>query len=103
MRKLYHGKLLMFGEYLVLNQGAALALPEKRYSVEWEKKDSPDLELVRYHEYLSNEGTLAAHLNLSLLGKHLQAGWQLVSDVPRHKGLGSSATIVAAIYDRYKN
>ena len=102
MRKLYHGKLLMFGEYLVLNQGAALALPEKRYSVKWERKDNPDLELIKYHEYLGDEDSLAEYLNISLLGKHLEAGWQLVSDVPRHKGLGSSASIVAAIYDRYK-
>ena len=103
MRNLYHGKLLLFGEYLVLNQGAALAMPEKRYSVRWDCLDGPDEELIRYAEYLSDQNSMDTYLNLPLLHKHVRSGWQLLSDVPRHKGLGSSATIVAAVYDRYKN
>lgn len=103
MRNVYHGKLLLFGEYLVLNQGAALALPETRYSVSWDRKETPDEELIRYAEYLAGEASLAPFLKFSLLEKHLQDGWQIVSNVPRHKGLGSSASIVAAVYDRYKS
>lgn len=103
MRNVYHGKLLLFGEYLVLNQGAALALPEERYFVRWERKETPDEELLKYLEFLCQEATLSEYLKFHLLEKHLQTGWQLVSDVPRHKGLGSSATIVAAVYDRYKS
>lgn len=103
MRNVYHGKLLLFGEYLVLNQGAALALPETRYSVSWERMENPEKELIRYAQYLEGEKSLAPFLKCSLLEKHFQGGWQLVSNVPRHKGLGSSASIVAAVYDRYKS
>ena len=53
MRSLYHGKLLLFGEYLVLNQGAALAMPEKRFSVRWEFLSQHDKELIQYVQYLS--------------------------------------------------
>ncbi len=103
MRNKYHGKLLLFGEYLVLNQGAALALPEPRYSVSWDCQETPDEELIQYGEYLESQKRLGDYLKLPLLLKHLKGGWQLVSNVPRHKGLGSSATIVAAVYDRYKS
>lgn len=102
MRQIYHGKLLMFGEYLVLNQGAALALPERGYSVRWENGSMPDPELADYLEFLKSEDFLSDYLKLSLLEKHLESGWHIVSDIPRHKGLGSSASIVAAVYDRYK-
>lgn len=102
MRSLYHGKLLLFGEYLVLNQGAALAMPEKRLSVRWECQSQADQELIQYVQFLSEHETLEPYLDIPLLQKHIESGWQLTSDVPRHKGLGSSATIVAAVYDRYK-
>lgn len=102
MRYSYPAKLLLFGEYLVLHQGAALALPDDRFSTRWENMERPDEELIEYCDFLKNENALTEYLDLSRLEKHIHAGWQLVSDLPRHKGLGSSASIVAAVYDRYK-
>lgn len=102
MRHIFPGKLLLFGEYLVLQQGAALALPDDRFHTRWENKDKPDKDLIDYLEYLKNTDELADYLHFSRLEKHLNAGWQLESNLPRHKGLGSSASIVAAMYDRYK-
>ncbi len=102
MRHIFPAKLLLFGEYLVLHQGAALALPDDRFNTRWENKNEPDKDLILYLEYLQEVSELAEFLNFSRLKKHLNAGWQLVSDLPRHKGLGSSASMIAAVYDRYK-
>ena len=102
MRNSYPGKLLLFGEYLVFHQGAALALPDDRFSTRWENKKQPDEELLEYYDFLKQENALTEYLDFSRLEKNIQAGWHLLSDLPRHKGLGSSASIVAALYDRYK-
>lgn len=102
MRQSYPGKLLLFGEYLVLKQGAALALPEPRFESRWDNKEKPDEEIIKYVEHLEKQDQLTDYLNFTRLKKHVEAGWQIISDLPRHKGLGSSASIVAALYDRYK-
>lgn len=102
MQNSYPAKLLLFGEYLVLRQGAALAVPDERYSTYWEHDEKPDADLITYFNYLKGEKDLQSYLHFPRLEKHLNSGWQLKSDIPRNKGLGSSASIVAAIYDRYK-
>ncbi|MBY5959869.1 hypothetical protein KUV50_17070 [Membranicola marinus] len=102
MRHTFPGKLLLFGEYLVLQQGAALALPDNRYHTRWENKNNTDKDLIDYLQYLKQIDSLAEYLNLTRLEKHVHAGWHLESNLPQHKGLGSSASIVAALYDRYK-
>jgi len=103
MHSTYPSKLLLFGEYLVLQQGAALAIPDTRYQTRWVHKDDPDTEMIEYLHYLKNQDFLKYYLDLNRLEKHLKNGWQLQSDIPRHMGLGSSASFIAAIYDRYKS
>src|SRR5690625_5711212 len=58
--------------------------------------------MLEYLEYLKNKELTESHLNLDRMERHLKNGWQLESDIPRHMGLGSSASFIAAIYDRYK-
>lgn len=102
MHSKYPSKLLLFGEYLVLQQGAALAIPDERYQTQWVKKEKSDPEMVEYLTYLKDQEFLKSYLNFNRLEKHLNAGWKLESNIPRHVGLGSSASFVAAVYDRYK-
>lgn len=102
MQNNYPSKLLLFGEYLVLQQGAALAIPDDRHQTKWVRKEESNAEMLEYLEYLKSNELTKSHLNLDRLEKHLKNGWQLESDIPRHMGLGSSASFVAAIYDRYK-
>jgi len=102
MQNNYPSKLLLFGEYLVLQQGAALAIPDDRYQTKWVRKEESSAEMLEYLEYLKNKELTESHLNLDRMERHLKNGWQLESDIPRHMGLGSSASFIAAIYDRYK-
>lgn len=103
MQITYPSKLLLFGEYLVLQQGAALAIPDDRYQTRWVHKDAPNAEMIEYLDYLKNQKFLKYYLDLNRLEKHLKEGWQIESDIPRHMGLGSSASIIAAIYDQFKS
>ncbi len=61
----------------------------------------PEKELFRFLEYLQNTGTFKELLNLSAFETDLHEGWALDSNLPMGYGLGSSGTVVAAVYDRY--
>lgn len=102
MHNSYPSKLLVFGEYLVLHQGAALSIPDHRFQTSWVQEENPDEEMLEYLKYLRKQEALESSLDFRRLEEDLLAGWKVASDIPRHAGLGSSASVVAAVYDRYK-
>src|SRR5690625_6345546 len=101
MQNNYPSKLLLFGEYLVLQQGAALAIPDDRYQTKWVRKEESSAEMLEYLEYLKNKELTESHLNLDRMERHLKNGWKMESDIPRNMGLGSSASFILSIYDQY--
>src|SRR5690625_7657322 len=101
MQNNYPSKLLLFGEYLVLQQGAALAIPDDRYQTKWVRKEESSTEMLEYLEYLKNKELKESHLNLERIERHLKNDCQLESDIPRDIGSTSSASFIATIYDRY--
>ncbi|PXX97837.1 mevalonate kinase [Marinifilum breve] len=108
--ELFHGKLLLFGEYSVLLGSMALSIPFKMFKANFafmhvnkpdaEKKSNS--ELKKYFKYLlSNSNVFEPILNLSNLEKDINSGLFFDSSIPISYGVGSSGALCAAIYKHY--
>ncbi|WP_408096197.1 mevalonate kinase [Peredibacter sp. HCB2-198] len=95
---MYPAKVLLLGEYTILNGSKALALPYHDLSGKWstEVNDSEMRENSR--KSLLN---LAEKMNLPLLKRDLGEGLWFDSSIPQGFGLGSSGAVIAAVFDRY--
>lgn len=109
MRDRYYSKVILFGEYSMIFDATALMIPLKRFSAQWQLPQSrnkaasltSNQSLKRFCQYLSENEELSNLLDLQALRKDLNEGLFLTSNVPSGYGLGSSGTLVAAVYDRY--
>ena len=109
MRDRYYSKVILFGEYSMIFDATALMIPLKRFSAQWQFPQSrnraasltSNQSLKRFCQYLSENEDLSNLLDLQALRRDLDDGLFLASNVPSGYGLGSSGTLVAAVYDRY--
>ena len=109
MKELYWSKVILFGEYSMIFDSTALVLPLKLFSAKWnadrgrsrEFMSFSRKELSRFCGFLRGEERFSNVIDLDVLEEDLQKGWYLDSDLPVGYGLGSSGTVVAAVYDRY--
>lgn len=110
--ELFHGKLLLFGEYSVLLGSKALSMPFKMFKANFafmssnksEAEKKSNSELKKYFRYLlSNSDVFDSILNLSDLEKDLNSGLFFDSSIPISYGVGSSGALCAAIYKHYGN
>ena len=109
MRDRYYSKVILFGEYSMIFDATALMIPLKRFSAQWQfpqsrnRADSltSNQSLKRFFQYLSENEDLSNLLDLQAIRRDLDDGLFLASNVPSGYGLGSSGTLVAAVYDRY--
>ena len=108
MRTLYYSKVILFGEYSMIFDATALMVPLQQFSARWKlgkltmpraKKSNESICLFR--NYLAGQGDLKKYIDIESLSKDLRFGLNLASNVPSGYGLGSSGTLVAAVYDRY--
>lgn len=103
----FPSKILLFGEYVVLSGGAALALPLEEYSGTWTYDDLPThsneslSQLWKYLVELESSQQLLSALDLRVFQKDLQKGLSFTSNIPMGYGLGSSGALVAGIHQRY--
>lgn len=96
----FPAKLLLFGEYVVLAGGDAIAMPLKAFGVRWVQLPVPDDRLRPLLRFLwANQ--FQNLLNLPAFETEIAAGWQLQGNVPQGYGLGSSGTVCAAVWGRY--
>jgi mevalonate kinase len=109
MRDRYYSKVILFGEYSMIFDATALMIPLKRFSAQWQlplcfnraASLPSNQSLKRFCQYLSENKALSSLFDLQALKKDLDEGLFLASNVPSGYGLGSSGTLVAAVYDRY--
>jgi mevalonate kinase len=103
----YNSKLLLFGEYLIINSGRALAIPFEKYGGQWDyAPEQPGLQqdlpgLLAHLFDLQEKKELLAELDLDKFYKDLDKGMFFDSNIPVGYGLGSSGALCGAIYDRY--
>lgn len=107
---LFYGKILLFGEYGIIEDAMGLSIPFDSYqgNFVFENKNTnaskSNKELVKYLEHLKSlkmAGSLPCELDLDALENDLNRGMSFDSTIPQGYGVGSSGAIVAAIYDKY--
>lgn len=108
---LYYAKILLFGEYGIINDAQGLSIPYNFYQGAFKSgaslegkaaKSNRDLKKYFLHlEDLQAEGTLIAELDLEAFSADMEAGLYFDSSIPEGYGVGSSGALCAAIYERY--
>ena len=109
MRERYYSKVILFGEYSMIFDSTALMVPLKQFSAQWrfashllaQGAAASNASLQRFSEYLSTLSGVNDLLDLQRFNHELYYNLFLDSNVPSGYGLGSSGTLVAAVYDAY--
>lgn len=106
---LFYAKILLFGEYGIIEDSQGLTLPYSFYKgtlkfseldSDFEKKSNQSLE--RYSNYLLDLELPAEYkLNVKSFKKDIEKGLFFDSNIPQGYGVGSSGALVAAIFDKY--
>lgn len=106
---LFYAKILLFGEYGIIEDSQGLTLPYSFYkgtlkfsdlSSDFEKKSNQHLK--KYADYLANlELPENFRLNVDEFLKEIEGGLFFDSNIPQGYGVGSSGALVAAIFERY--
>ena len=107
--KRYNGKLILFGEYSMIFGSEALLTPYYSAFGEWssvinrpsDRGFESNASICKFYDYLCKHEEFRV-LDLSRFGIELGAGLFFDSNIPLGYGVGSSGSLVAAIYDRYK-
>lgn len=108
---LFHSKILLFGEYGLIQDSMGLSIPYKAYmgELKFDEKDTAGAiesngHLIKFHQHLAHleaEGTLPVKLDLTAFGDDITNGMHFDSTIPQGYGVGSSGALVAAIYNKY--
>ncbi len=100
----YPSKILLFGEYLILDQAQALAMPFSQLSGAWQKSQQVSFDykadLIRLLDFLKHKG-MDSFLDLTAFRTELDQGLSFDSNIPLGYGAGSSGALVAAVYDAF--
>jgi mevalonate kinase len=113
--ELYYAKLMLFGEYSVINGSKALTVPYGHFKGELSfiREDKyTDLDyaqesnrlLKAYYQGMREQGRLlmvGTIIDIAQFEKDLNNGLYFESNVPQGFGLGSSGALTAAIYAKY--
>lgn len=94
-RPSFPAKLLLFGEYTIINGGSALAIPFHKYSGQW--KQASETKLLPFFEHII---TLQG-CDIDLIGQAVEENWVYDSNIPLGYGLGSSGSLSAAAYKAF--
>lgn len=106
---LFYAKILLFGEYGIIEDSQGLTLPYSYYKGtlkfsdlknDFEKKSN--LSLKNYSDYLKDlDLPNSFQLNVQDFQKDIKNGLFFDSNIPQGYGVGSSGALVAAIFEKY--
>jgi mevalonate kinase len=111
--RIFHGKLLLFGEYSVIEGSKALAIPYTAVSARLAFRDeNTDLSAVRessqslqsFSSFLENSRVRQpgiSSIDVNRFRGDLNNGLYCHSTIPGKYGLGSSGAVCAAVYNEY--
>lgn len=99
----FPAKVLLLGEYTILNGSKALALPYHALKGAWSFNETnyEYRESSRKSLYAFQEKSGVDSIDLRRMKADLGQGMWFESDIPQGFGLGSSGAVIAAIFDRY--
>ena len=108
---LFYSKILLFGEYGIIEDSKGLSIPYNFYKGALKSDENPtdetkksNLNLVKFVAYLKQlqiEQPALITFNIELLQNDVNNGMYFDSSIPQGYGVGSSGALVAAIYDKY--
>jgi mevalonate kinase len=109
----FHSKILLFGEYSIIQDSMGLTVPYEIFkgaltfddeSIDDTFRTSSNQNLKGFADYIQEQiqsGTLQINFDLDAFQKDIQQGIFFQSSIPQGFGVGSSGALVAAVYDRY--
>lgn len=95
----FPAKLLLFGEYTVLLDGQALAVPYPHFYGQWQQGKKIDERLKLFAQFL--ETNTQQDIDYQQFIKDVQKGLFFDSNIPMGYGVGSSGALCAAVYELY--
>ena len=108
---LFYSKILLFGEYGIIEDSKGLSIPYNFYKGALKSDENPTEEakksnqsLIKFLTYLKqlhSEQPELVTFNIELLQNDVNNGMYFDSSIPQGYGVGSSGALVAAIYDKY--
>lgn len=108
---LFYSKILLFGEYGIIEDSKGLSIPYNFYkgalksdentTDEAKKSNQSLVKFVAYLKQLQTEQPDLVTFNIELLQNDVNHGMYFDSSIPQGYGVGSSGALVAAIYDKY--
>ncbi|MFM9825529.1 mevalonate kinase [Flavobacterium sp.] len=108
---LFYSKILLFGEYGIIQDSKGLSIPYNFYNGALKKDANPSVEAIKsnenlnrfvsYLETLHSEQPELVTFDLATLKNDVATGMYFDSSIPQGYGVGSSGALVAAIYDKY--
>ena len=104
---LFYSKILLFGEYGIIEDSKGLSIPYNFFNGALKISESSDAEAKKSNFILSQFSahlrTLDIDLDLNSFDKHIKKGIYFDSSIPKGYGVGSSGALVAAVYEKYAN
>lgn len=100
--RIFSSKILLFGEYLVLHGAPTLSFPYTKYSLQRSKQYQSKNKyfFLQLLQYIDQNDRLRDKLSPQLK-EEIHRGLHFESNIPVGYGLGSSGSLVAAIYDDF--
>jgi mevalonate kinase len=108
---LFYSKILLFGEYGIIEDSKGLSIPYNFYNGALKTDENPSQEafnsnksLARFAVYLTQlqvEQPTLVQFDNDALKSDIANGMYFDSSIPQGYGVGSSGALVAAIYDKY--
>jgi len=105
----FYSKVLLFGEYSIIRNSMALAVPyslfEGKLTFPRDKNFRIDSELKAFAQYLKNldaKEELLCEMDLSSFEFDIGQGIFFDSSIPQGYGVGSSGAVVAAVFKNYQ-
>ncbi|MCO6161346.1 mevalonate kinase [Flavobacterium sp. NRK F7] len=108
---LFYSKILLFGEYGIIQDSKGLSIPYNFYKGALKTAENPSVEAIasnkslqKFADYLATLQVSQPELvrfNLEQLKQDIANGMYFDSSIPQGYGVGSSGALVAAIYDKY--
>lgn len=108
----YPAKIILFGEYGIILNSMALAVPFHRFSGQLrfpdvlsgnrsQKEIESNTVLIKLHQFFISDDVRFHFLNLDYFENDIKRGLYFDSSIPEGSGLGSSGALTAAIYQQY--
>jgi mevalonate kinase len=105
--KKYPAKVMLFGEYAILSGGKALSVPYSNLATWWSDQHStignkiPHEILRTLEKHCASNPKITGKMDVAAFLSSLNNDEELRTNIPIGYGLGSSGSVVAAVFDRF--